>query len=437
MDRLYWFITLLLLSLSAHADFPSTFGTWSIAGSSFNATPSAACRSFANNFTGTTTAAAVATTTGDTGNCAVTPSGGTTNNFVMNGGNPQCSAGSTQISYGVCQCTAPAVQNSAGTGCFTPLTAVQADCASRVGTTEQNSVLGARTGNGCVYYLPGSGFPSDQGCAQIPLGVHVTRVSPAGVTTTSGTHEFTGQACTAGGTAEITRTSCVGYFGEVNGINTCVPFSANTPASTTSLTSKTVTVTATTLNSSGTSVTSVRTTTDIGSSTTSCTGSQCITTTRVNNRLPDGTTSTSVQTANETKDDFCKVNPRSPLCVSSTFAGVCDGSFKGTGDALAVATAEAVNRTRCLLDPGVALNPVSAQLAAGTFGTDLETKTKNIGSFTQTNPFGNSVQDQQMTIAGTSFVIPLSSMQGFLVAMGNLAVIFTLLYSTVFVIRAI
>jgi hypothetical protein len=206
------------------------------------------------------------------------------------------------------------------------------------------------------------------------------------------------------------------------------------PCSSGSTSSPGQTTTTTTTPDGGTGTTDTTT----KSSDTTCDGANCTTTTTtVTTPGGGGTATTQAQTKVEPKETFCKENPRSPLCVVSAFSGACQTGFKGEGDALLKATAEAVNKTNCLLDAGADIDTVKAQLAAGTFGPDLSTKTVNISQFDQTNPYGSTCPPDVVVNLSTigSFTIPLSQMCVYLQLLGYIALGVTLISSTVFVVK--
>jgi hypothetical protein len=78
-----------------------------------------------------------------------------------------------------------------------------------------------------------------------------------------------------------------------------------------------------------------------------------------------------------------------------------------------------------------------------TNGTDtpdpkLSARIENLGNFDQTNPLSSSCpSDATVTAGGQSFSIPLSQACGSLQVIGNLAVAFTLLGATLFVLKGL
>lgn len=221
--------------------------------------------------------------------------------------------------------------------------------------------------------------------------------------------------------------------GQVNGIDVCMPCSTGVTSSTPS---STTTIAGPQPSASSPSTPVPGTTSDTGTVKTECTGLTCTTTRQVTTSNPDGTTSTTAAIEKQTKDDYCKDHPRSALCIVSSFSGNCAGTFKGEGDALAAATAEAVNKVKCFLDPGTATDSVKSQLEAGTFAAALPNTQKSVSNFDQTNPLNSSCPgDQVVTVLGASVSIPLSSACGALQALGYIAIAFTLIYSTVFVVK--
>lgn len=130
-----------------------------------------------------------------------------------------------------------------------------------------------------------------------------------------GPWENTGVACTpgTGGTASsyapvtapttASPSTCSGYWGQVNGVDTCVPKMTSVGSSGTVNSS-----------SSSTSTTGGTTTGSASTGSTSCDGTNCTTTTTT---TPDGGGTPTTTTTVQPQDSFCSANPASPLCKSA------------------------------------------------------------------------------------------------------------------------
>lgn len=218
--------------------------------------------------------------------------------------------------------------------------------------------------------------------------------------------------------------------GSVNGTAVCVPCT-----NTTSNTSNKSDTTNNTSNPDGTPGTPPGgsspngTSTNTTTNTTRCIGGKCTTTSTSTTANPDGTTTTRTDKKEETQEDFCMKNPKSPMCVEGSFGGACAGGWTCTGDAVQCATAKAVNDQACALkvDPGNSVLAVGNAALAGGDGsghprssiTDI-----NVGSLNQSNPWGSSCPADRTltTFMGEAIVVPLSSACSSFQMMGNLLV---------------
>lgn len=281
--------------------------------------------------------------------------------------------------------------------------------------------------------------PAGTACAYAAGGSSVTTKGPDGSSRTTRTLVPTSAACNSGVTvASIPTTasatsSCVGYVGTVNGVQTCVPYSANAPSSASSSTSST-----TTQVIDGSTTSSVSN----GTRTTSCDGASCTTTTSSNGPGASGTAPAATVTTVQTKDDFCVANAKSPLCVQGSFGGGC-GAFVGTGDALAVATAKAVSDSKCVLDSLKVADGYGqpALDAAGKVPIDSPVSNKLLKNVSQwadiTNPFGSAcVADYPLQVGGYGVVaIPFTAYCSPMQFMGALLVSFALLAGAFIIMR--
>jgi hypothetical protein len=343
-----------------------------------------------------------------------------------------CPANST-LSGGQCTCTAPQVQNGTNDGCTAP-PPCPALGASFSGSTSSSQYSGsAGYGGGLLCNGGCKAYPSASWKAPDGKWYATGPLTSVGSNATCSTTPAPGGSDTP--TAEPPPVACsTGKCpGTVNGISVCVPCSSGSTGSTPY---QDQTGEAPTGGDSPTD-TPTGTTTSGGTTNTTCTDTSCTTTSSTTTTGTGGNAQTVTATKTESKDDFCTRNPRSPLCVTSSFSGSCDGGFVGEGDALQKATAEAVNKTRCLLDPGNGLDGIKTQLQNGTFAADLPVVAKTVSQFDQTNPYGNSCPADvvvQMQSIGT-FTIPLSQMCVYLQLLGYIALGVTLISSTIFVIK--
>ncbi|MDP2818317.1 MAG: hypothetical protein Q8O29_08560 [Polaromonas sp.] len=229
----------------------------------------------------------------------------------------------------------------------------------------------------------------------------------------------------------ITATCAPGSFpGDVNGVQVCIPPSSTVQAP------KTTTSQPPAAGGTAPPLPGAPPGTVESSEQTTCAKGTCTTTT-TNKDGTGASTGTTVKT--ESQGEFCARSPESAGCdkkSDSTFSGSCSGGFVGTGDALQKAVAEAVNKTKCLLDPGTALDGTVSALAAGTFGPELTNASRAIGQFDQSNPLGATCPaDMTISVMSASVTIPFSQVCWALQALGYIAVTFTLLYSTIFVVK--
>lgn len=368
--------------------------------------------------------------------------------IYYNTGPASCPAGSTLIG-GQCSCTAPQVQNQAGNGCETPNI-----CNAMVGlkagsdTNEVNignvagSVIGAATGksrNFCHLGCVASGTVT--GGLKEPSGAVVLFVENGTWTNSPCSTSAAPGAGTGGAepgqqqepTLCSSKKKC---SGQVNGVNICVPCSTfGEGGTTTSTTTASGTGTATQPGGGGSTIPNGTTTTG-GTTATTCTGTKCTTTTTETKTNPDGTSTEVTQQKEHSLDEYCKANPRSQACADNQFGGACSSGFTATGDPLASAAAVALNKINCAIDPGTAIDGVRSSLADGTFGPVLQTVNRSVSQFDQTNPLGASCPpDMTISVMSATVTIPFSQACWALQALGYIAVAFTLLYSTIFVVK--
>lgn len=144
--------------------------------------------------------------------------------------------------------------------------------------------------------------------------------------------------------------------------------------------------------------------------------------------------------------DFCRDNPQSFTCQSSSFAGSCEGGFTCGGDAALCAVARGSWEARCALrsvetDPNSVLSKIGNDAANGLDPSEHPSKnrtTVDVGGFNQTNPFSASCP-ADVHIAGVGIVqgfdIPLSAFCSVFQMIGQLMVAVTMLACAVWVVR--
>lgn len=264
-----------------------------------------------------------------------------------------------------------------------------------------------------------------------------------GVISSEGEGTYTGATCTyipqVGNPASSSPDGCKGgFWGEVQGVQTCVPYSGDTNT----IESKQKGTTTTTTGGTGIDGTPTTSTTTTGTTTTTtkCDGASCTSTKATETKQGDGSTTTTTTETKVTREAYCATNPADPVCKTSetvgSVTGSCTGGFTCSGDPLQCSIAVATAKSRCLLDAGTGIEATRSALEAGTFGPQLVTVSRDISSFDQVNPFGGSCPgDHQLTLQGFSVVLPLSQACGELQLMGNVLVAFTLLAATIFVVR--
>lgn len=262
----------------------------------------------------------------------------------------------------------------------------------------------------------------------------------------SSNYTYSGANCTAGGStpalpaagpAPSGAPSCSAgqCLGTVNGNYVCLNCGAPGTSPATSSSSTT-----TNKDGSGTTTGSTTTTTDQ-----SCTNNSCNTTTTTTNKDGSGaTTGTSTSTVSTNKtpgqdpvSEFCRVNPDSPICKGSSFAGTCAGAFTCDGDAIQCAIAKEQHIRDCtMFDKSDATSTLASDIIAGNdplktqMPWDASQKTTTpIGSLTGKPRFlsGTCPGDQTFTVGGRSIVMPWSELCTPMTWVGVIAVALTLL----------
>lgn len=223
--------------------------------------------------------------------------------------------------------------------------------------------------------------------------------------------------------------------GTVNGVGVCLkPTTGNTQQSTSSQS----TATTPTINADGspgpglTGIGPAKT----GTSETTCTGNSCTTVTRTTSTTASGSVSVATEKKDESKDDYCTKNSRSPLCVTSTFGGACSAGFQCDGDAVQCAVAKEIYSQNCKMNARNAQADLfdNEIVRVGNRTNDLPgnaTINLSSSSFDQSNALGvaaQCIQDVTVTVMGSTAVLPFSRVCAILEQLGSvlLAVSFLL-----------
>lgn len=211
------------------------------------------------------------------------------------------------------------------------------------------------------------------------------------------------------------------FPGSVNNVAVCVPPSGTAPVSASTSTTTTAPTSAASAPGSAGGTTS--------NSTTTCTGSSCSTTTTTIVTGGSGSTPlTTTTTTDQPKDDFCTKNPKSSLCITSTYGtGTCGSSAPAcSGDAVQCGIALQGWQTQCALSP----SPGQESLAYDAAKTLTGNQTLNLpgnanvnissASFDQTEFLGGpgGAQDLVVTVSGRVITLPISQVNPWLSRLG-------------------
>lgn len=339
-----------------------------------------------------------------------------------------CPAGST-LSGSSCTCNAGLTQS--GSTCVNPDIQKCSDAKGGVDLFDGFSSLPTVGASFC----PSNGNASS--CASTVVGGFC--VIKASVKKCTHEVKYGGGTCTPPAptpTESPVPTPCKGTYGQVNGVDVCLPLGSDPSVS---IETGKKTETTTTPSGGGGSTT----TTEQGTST--CIGSQCSTTTTKTTTGPDGVPSTSTETKSESKDDFCKNNPRSPQCISSSFSGSCSAAFSCDGDAVMCAITREQHTRNCkLFDDntsteaqlyGAEKNKVGSQTGSL---PGSQTVAISSSSFDTSDAIGGGsgcIADKSVAIAGSVVTIPFSNVCGHLAMLGNILLAVSFLLAGRIVVR--
>lgn len=221
--------------------------------------------------------------------------------------------------------------------------------------------------------------------------------------------------------------------GSVNGVTACYPAGSDgKPVTTPSTGSTTTSVDGNTPTSTGIT------------SSTECALGRCTTTTSTTTTV-NGTSSTTTSTKTESQGDYCKENPRSMQCVTSSWGGSCSASFTCDGDAVMCAISKEQHIRNCKLFDDV--SSTEAQLYGSEKGkTGSQTSSLpgsqsiaiSSGSFDTSDAIGGGtgcIADKSVTVAGSVISIPFSTVCGHLAMLGNILLAVSFLLAGRIVVR--
>lgn len=416
------------LSASVWASFPATSGyeysvtyngyTTAWLGSAASACASAASMNSVSGF--------VYSVTGSTeSSCSFS--------FTYNGAGPYAATGSTVNRRGALTCPANSTlsgdtctcssgYNQSGSTCVAPPPVNNCPSSGTVG----DWFTGAG-GTGTYTFCDmgtASGDPSKSGCV-ITIQADFAAPDASGQMTWGGRAVFGGGKCDGSGTgnepAGNNPSPCPPgqLSGTINGSTVCYkPGTA---------TQQGPTETSTTPSSGGGGPGAAPPGSTSSETSTTCSGGQCTTTTTWH--AADGSV-TGTSTKTQSQNDFCADNPKSLMCIQSSWAGgSCDSVPACDGDPVFCAIAQSDFKTKCALnpDPGPESELYhSEKNKTGSVIGDLpgsSTATIGAGSFDQTERFSASgLSDLSITVAGRPVTLQISVLNPWLVWMGNLLV---------------
>ena len=250
-------------------------------------------------------------------------------------------------------------------------------------------------------------------------------VVKAGVKTCTHEVTYTGGTCTPPAPSPTepspVPTPCKGTYGQVNGVDVCLPLGTD-PSVTVETGKRTETTTTPGSGGGSTTVTTDEKATCIGST---CTTEKTTTTTG-----PDGVPVSNTETKSEAKDDYCKTNPRSPQCITSSFGGSCSAAFICDGDAVMCAITREQHIRNCkLFDDNTSAEAQLYGAEKNKTGSQTgslpgsETVAISSSSFDTSDAIGGGsscIADKSVTVAGSVISLPFSSVCGHLAMLGNI-----------------
>lgn len=391
-----------------------------------------------------------------------------------------CPTGSTENPDGSCssgQCPAGMQQNSSGACVCKPGMEIGPDGICQFTEDHQcktfyalGNTIGGRftqeyrlTGNisdGSKFCMPGQFENANRGC--VVVFDRMAAFSYGSESVTEGKFDGkpgdTGLACTVGtgDTPAIPKPEkCPnGYTGTVNGVEVCVgkvPDSGVEPGS------------SDTTVDDGTNTTNTRTNSNTTCENGRCTTTTTVTTTVTNNASGTSTSSTNSTTTTQSHADFCKANAKASLCGGSglpnvdgggsgggggngdeepsSFTGACAGGFQCKGDAIQCAIAREQHIRACRLFDKESPESKLYEEFKGKEGDQTKdlpgNETFSINDKINTSDAlgagGAGLSDLSLTVWNQQVTLPLSMLNQYLAALGNvlLAVSFLLAFRIV------
>lgn len=210
-------------------------------------------------------------------------------------------------------------------------------------------------------------------------------------------------------------------YGLVNGIGSCLA-SGTPPTTTPNAPATSNQTTTTTANPGGGTTTTTTTTTNNSSTTTNVVKDANGVETGRNTTTTTG--DPSLARGSTDQANFCRDNPTSPMCRTSSWAGSCPTTFTCDGDAVQCAQAQAAYLMACDFTKDSPQKTLGVQIASGsdpladTLPRPDKAETKSI-SIDSTGFLGGScLQDVTVSVMGESITLPFSDLCLFLDAIG-------------------
>lgn len=361
----------------------------------------------------------------------------------------ECEAGRERDGSGQCVCKAGTVEPPGGVGACVPDDDTQCDTFYALGGALggwrlQERSFQADIAHGSRYCMEGQFPDQNKGC--IVEFDRLAKYEYDGVTISDGFFDkpadmTSGFACTPG-SAETPKPPDInpcpnGFPGTVNGLTVCqakVPNAGIEPGS------------STTTVDNGTDTTTTRRETKTTCEAGRCTTTTTTTTTITNNSTGTSTTTTGTNTTTQSQSDYCKATPTAKLCGGpglpndggpggggggeeepGSFQGSCAAGFQCAGDAVQCAIAREQHIRACKLFDDKSPESELYELHKGKEGSQVNdlpgNETISIGDrINSTDALGAGaagLSDLNLTVWKTQVTIPLSMLNEYLAAMGN------------------
>ena len=214
------------------------------------------------------------------------------------------------------------------------------------------------------------------------------------------------------------------YFGQINGVDTCIP-ATTTTSSSGSVTATPPGVTASTPSGTASApVIAGAPSGTVGTSTvTTCEGGNCST---VTSFTGSGGSALGTKTESVPQKTFCAENPTASVCVSGTFSGSCGAPPACSGDAVMCAVAAATFATNCTLSPSPNSESAAYDAAKLVTGEVVSTLPGSVttafgpSSFDQTELLGaaQGLSSFDVQVMGQTMSVDMSVLNVWLVRLG-------------------